>query len=83
MKESLVFLIAESKRLGLSDDQVKFPLELVEHYEFGEAVHILATRLSENNVIIPQEFYEQLSGLAIQMKMEEAEYIFVKPPTLN
>ena len=83
MKKQLWSLIIASKGFGLTDEQIEFPLELVENHEFGEAVHILAMRIYELDVEITGKFYEQISELAAKMQIDEKEYAFIKEQIKN
>jgi hypothetical protein len=70
-------LITEAKNFGVEEKGLQECMDLLEHGEFGLSVDHLATQIFEYDTPISASFFQKLSEIAKEMKMDESEYAYI------
>lgn len=83
IRKSLAGFIDSAVQLGLSQADVKFARELLEHSEYALSYQIIVDQIGNHDIEITQEFYDMVEMLGKYFSYEEGYYYHLKEMIRN
>lgn len=71
-------LLKEAEKAGLPEDDIYNATEYLNYNEYGLALDTLLTQLYENDIAIPENFYQRVEPIVLAIKLPVTEYSYIK-----